>query len=204
MKTKFCGITNIDDYKFITQKKVDYTGFIFYKKSPRYISPQKAEEIFIENQTNKRVGVFVNETIENIIKISKIAKLDIIQLHGDESPEFCNSLPIEYWKVFRIKSLQTIEKFKLYNCKTILIDTYSTTDFGGTGKTINIDLTLLAINEAQKLGKNLILAGGICSKNILEIKNLPIFGVDINSGVEDQAGVKNHKKVSDILELINA
>ena len=202
MNIKFCGITKQEDYKYITENGADYTGFIFFKKSPRNIEPEDAAKISVEGSTNKRVGVFVNESKENIQNIAKIAKLDIIQLHGDETPEFCDSLGLEYWKVFRVKDLETIAKFKEYSCDTILIDTYSKVDYGGTGKVIDLELTKAAILEVTKLGKKLILAGGISPENVSALKELDIFAVDVNSGVEIEPGVKNLDKVKQVLHSI--
>jgi len=202
MKIKFCGITKQSDYEYIVNSGANYTGFIFFEKSKRYISPKDAGSIIVENSKNLRIGVFVNETSKNIKSIYKTANLDIVQLHGDETPEFCEELNLPYWKVFRVGNIKDIKKFRKYNCNTILIDTYSKDKYGGTGKVIDYDLIKLSIDKANILNKKIIVAGGISIDNINKITKLSPFAVDVNSGVEIEAGIKDLNKVSEIMNYI--
>lgn len=198
VKVKICGITNLEDALEAVAHGADALGFVFFKKSPRYISPSKAKAIikklppFIST-----VGVFVNEDKKNIEKIAAQTGINVIQLHGDERPQACRlSRPVI--KAFRVKSLECLEPLSKYKDKVtaFLLDTYTPEIFGGTGQIFNWDIAV----EAKQLGR-IILAGGLTPENIEQaIRWVHPYAVDVSSGVEAEKGKKDHKKMKLFIE----
>lgn len=198
VKVKICGITNLEDALEAVAHGADALGFVFFKKSPRYISPSKAKAIikklppFIST-----VGVFVNENKKNIEKIADQTGINIIQLHGDERPQACRLLrPVI--KAFRVKSLECLEPLSKYKDKVtaFLLDTYTPEIFGGTGQIFNWDIAV----EAKQLGK-IILAGGLTPENLEQaIRWVHPYAVDVSSGVEEEKGKKDHWKMKLFIE----
>jgi phosphoribosylanthranilate isomerase len=198
VKVKICGITNLDDAMAAADFGADALGFVFFKKSPRYISPANAKKIikrlppFIST-----VGVFVNENKNTIEKVVLQAGINIIQLHGDEPPKACN-LSRPAIKVIRVKSIDSLEIISKYKDKVsaFLLDTYTPEVFGGTGQIFNWDIAA----EAKKFGK-VILAGGLTPENIEKaVRLVHPYAVDVSSGVEAEKGKKNHKKMELFIE----
>lgn len=201
MKIKICGITRPEDALYISKLDVFALGFIFYKKSPRYIDPYKAKGI-IELLPNhiKKVGVFVNSTKDEMIEVKKISGIDLFQLHGEETPELCESLETPFIKAFRLKDYSNLEELKKYsnlkNIYAILVDSFSKDFYGGTGIKSNWSLA----KEAKKYG-NIILAGGISAENIKDaINEVNPFAFDLSSSIEIEAGVKDMKKIDEFFE----
>lgn len=198
VKVKICGITNLEDALEAVAHGADALGFVFFKKSPRYISPSKAKAIikklppFIST-----VGVFVNENKKNIEKIADQTGINIIQLHGDERPQACRLLrPVI--KAFRVKSLECLEPLSKYKDKVsaFLLDTYTPEIFGGTGQIFNWDIAV----EAKQLGR-IILAGGLTPENLEQaIRWVHPYAVDVSSGVEEEKGKKDHWKMKLFIE----
>jgi phosphoribosylanthranilate isomerase len=202
VKVKICGITNYDDAAMAASLGADALGFIFAQASPRKIEPAIASEImkrlppFI-----KSVGVFVNEYIDKIRDITNYCGLDIIQLHGDETPEMCESLMPRTIKAIRVKDDADISQTGEYKgkVKALLLDTYSEKAAGGTGKPFNWDEAL----EIKTLCIPVILAGGLTPSNIEEaIKKIKPYGVDINSGIEKSPGIKDHELMKELFQNI--
>jgi phosphoribosylanthranilate isomerase len=201
VKVKICGITNLEDTLKIAKLKPDALGFVFYKKSPRYVSVAKALQIIWHLPRKiKKVGVFVNEKENNIKDIASSLKLDILQFHGDESPEFCKRF--KNYKV--LKSIRIKDKFSLKNIKRnpvwgILFDTYNKNLFGGTGKKFNWDL----IRDIKLDNKKIFLSGGLNVKNVKSaIKVLKPDWVDVSSSVEIRPGKKDINKVKKFIEIV--
>ncbi|MCD6353837.1 MAG: phosphoribosylanthranilate isomerase [Proteobacteria bacterium] len=193
---KICGMTNIDDAVNAAECGADALGFIFYRKSPRYIAPETAREIIDKLPYDVcKVGVFVNHGAEGIREIVEFCGLNLIQLHGDESPEYCRQFP----KSRLIKAIAArTPRLSEYPVSAILIDAYNPKLYGGTGKKSNWDL-------AVKIKKNhtLILSGGLNPGNIREaLKTVSPDAVDINSGVELSPGKKDPEKVKKIIEIV--
>lgn len=201
LKFKVCGLTKPDQIEELISLDVDFLGFIFYEKSPRYVlSSLTLEEIKAIKHVGK-VGVFVNESLEQIIEISEKANLNLIQLHGDESDDFITELrhklnaKIGIIKVFRIgKELENL-KFKIQNLKSevdyFLFDTDSKS-FGGTGNSFDWQI----LNNIE-INKPYFLSGGISDENFEDIKFLKQqpFSLDINSKFELEPGNKDVKKI---------
>lgn len=201
VKVKICGITRLKDANIAIENGVDALGFIFYNKSKRYIEPQKAKEI-IKNIPPfvSKVGVFVNENINDIKRVARELKLDILQLHGEESVEYLKELEKEFTviKAFRIKDKSELEKIKKYNIKWFLLDAYSAKEYGGTGEEFNWEIA----KKAKSYGR-VILAGGLKKDNIkLAIDEVNPYGVDISSGVELDKGIKDKDKIVEIMKVI--
>jgi len=203
-KVKICGITNYKDAKICIDAGADALGFVFYKNSKRYITPIKAKEIIKKIPPFiSKVGVFVNENFENIIEIANLIKIDYIQLHGYETPEFCKKISNYYpvIKAILIKDENDLKQFKIYKkYVNFLLDT-KTESFGGSGKSFNWNLIL---NYKEKIG-NFILSGGLNKDNIVDaIKLLNPYAVDISSGVEKSAGKKDKRKVEEFISIVKS
>ncbi|WP_226064934.1 phosphoribosylanthranilate isomerase [Kaistella polysaccharea] len=200
-KLKVCGLTKLDQIEELVSLKADFLGFIFYEKSPRYVLDSLDLEEIKAIKHSGKVGVFVNESLEQIIEISEKAGLNFIQLHGDESDEFISEVreqlnpEIKIIKVFRIGTELENLKFKIQNLKSevdyFLFDTDSKA-FGGTGKSFDWQV----LNELE-ITKPYFLSGGISEENIENInllKQKP-FALDINSKFEIEPGNKNIAKI---------
>ena len=210
LKVKFCGITNYDDAKHALDLGVEYLGFNFYKKSKRYINPIEAKLITRRlPATISLVGVFVNSEKNEIDTIAKEVSLDTIQLHGDEDLDFWKSWnELKIIKALRI-SPDTEKGHTKKDCENfikvsdyILLDKYSSKEFGGTGKEIEESLL-------EKLGENILsksfLSGGLTPENIAsKIKKFTPFGVDIASGIEKDSNPrkKDLEKMKNFLKAI--
>ena len=201
VKVKICGMTNLKDVKVAVDGGVDAVGFIFYKKSPRSVTMQAVREIVLELPPFvDSVGVFVNETAEQINKIADHCKLDRVQLHGDESPAFCKKIRRRVIKAIRVKDIQSLKKLSDYPVSSFLLDTFSEDQYGGTGKVFDWNLAY----PAKRYGP-IILAGGLTPNNVRQaIQRIQPYGVDVCSGVESQPGIKDHKKMQAFLKNVKA
>lgn len=198
---KICGITNLEDASLAVELGAAALGFIF-AASPRQITPQKARDIvktippFV-----KTVGVFVDEQPAAIKKMIHYCGLDLVQLHGNESPDLCNQLMPHAIKAFRIKDGACLKTGRLYfgKVRALLLDSYSKQKAGGTGKTFDWRLAI----EIKKLGIPVILAGGLDPSNIDQaIRTVKPYAVDINSGVEERPGKKNFSLMKALMEKV--
>ncbi|MHC4623520.1 MAG: phosphoribosylanthranilate isomerase [Planctomycetota bacterium] len=199
VKVKICGITNYEDAQASIDLGADLLGFNFYPKSPRYIGPARAMKIinklpgFIDI-----AGVFVNATLERIREAISMCQLNWVQLHGDESPEFCESfrsLNVKTMKALRVKDQSDIEKAEDYFTDAILLDAFDPEKYGGTGLTFDW-------NIVGHIGKRVFLAGGINPGNAARAIELGVYGIDICSGIEAAPGKKDHRKMKKLFENI--
>ena len=187
---KICGITSFEDAIATINSGADALGFVFYEKSPRYISTDKTKKIisklppFVE-----KVGLFVNETAENINAITKESGITLIQLHFDVSDAFCEQLNLPYIKVIRAQSAEDIKKSP---DEYRLVDAYCEA-FGGAGKRLNLEW--FKDVDCSKI----ILAGGLNPENVKECLPYSFYGLDVSSGVEVSKGVKDSAKVSNFI-----
>lgn len=199
MRIKICGITNIEDAEICTELGADALGFIFYKKSKRYIDPYKVKSIIsmLPPFINK-VGVFVNEEANIINTIAKDLKLSSIQLHGDESAEIINYIDYPVIKAFRVDENFDYKRLNQYKDSYLLLDTFHQHEYGGTGEKFNWD----AIPE--KIKGKIILAGGVSVNNLEFIYNkIRPYAVDISSSIELEPGKKDHDKVKKLFKKYN-
>ncbi len=204
VKIKVCGITNLEDAQLAVDLGVDYLGFNFYPESPRYILPQKALEIIKSLPSSiKKVGVFVNERLERIKEIKEECSLDLIQIHGGESLDFCKELKermnSHLIKALRIKGEKDKKVIKEY-CPIIdflLLDGYQKGLFGGTGRTFPWEIA----KEIKEFGIPFFLSGGLNPENVQEaIQEVKPFGVDTASGIEEKPGKKSRTKMREFVE----
>ncbi|HCY76261.1 MAG TPA: phosphoribosylanthranilate isomerase [Ignavibacteriales bacterium] len=193
VKVKICGITNFEDALLCEELGADALGFIFYDKSERYIDPQLAKDIIKRLLPfTIKVGVFVNVSTEKINSISKSIGLNIVQLHGDEPQNVLSEIDLPVIKAFRIKQDFEFNIFNQFTNCSFLLDTYSDSIFGGTGKTF--DWNLIPEHYRNKI----ILSGGVSSSNIQEIiSKIKPYAVDVSSSLEEYPGKKSAIKVID-------
>lgn len=186
MKVKICGITSLKDAYEAINAGADALGFVFYEKSPRYITSETAHEIirqlppFVE-----KVALFVNVTPEVINKICKQTGATLAQLHFDVDDTFTKALEIPYLHVVRAQSRNDITK---YSDEYRLVDAYCEA-YGGAGKRLNLEWF-----EDVDCSK-IILAGGLSAQNVQETKKYGFYGVDVSSSVEAEKGIKDKTKV---------
>ena len=201
VKVKVCGMTSLKDALVAVEEGADAVGFIFYKKSPRSVTMKIVREIVLELPPFvDTVGVFVDESAVQINKIADYCNLDIIQLHGDESPTFCKRIRRKVIKAFRINDIQSVKKISCFQVSGFLLDTFSENLHGGTGKVFDWNLVL----PAKKFGP-VIMAGGLTPNNVQQaVRQVRPYGVDVCSGVESEPGIKDHKKVRAFLKNAKA
>jgi phosphoribosylanthranilate isomerase len=195
-RVKICGITNVGDALIAAEYGADALGFVFYKGSPRYISPDEARKIVLDLPPFvTTVGVFVDERPEEVERIMDYAAIDLLQFHGQEPPEAC-IIDRRVIKAIRIKDLTDLEPLKYYRVSAFLLDTYAPQSFGGTGQVFNWDVAA----DAKQFGK-IILAGGLTPDNVeAAIRRVRPYAVDVSSGVEEQKGRKDHRKLRLFIE----
>jgi phosphoribosylanthranilate isomerase len=197
IKIKICGITKLEDALACVDYGADAIGFVF-AESPRKIDKFRCKEIisrlppFITT-----VGLFANQSREEVKDIIEFCPFDVFQFHGDELPEFCLNFNKRIIKAFRIFDQNDIKLLDNYNVSAYLLDSYDSKKLGGTGKTFNWGLIKGLKN------KRIILAGGLNPDNVCEAirKCLP-YGVDVSSGVETSPGIKDHKKIKKFIEAV--
>ena len=207
MKIKVCGNTIVSQVRELDKLAVDFAGFIFYKQSPRYMG-EKIVKKEIENLPAhlKKVGVFVNESRDQIMKIIDEYQLDAVQLHGDETPEFCKQISdhISVIKAFRIGANQIDIDWMLKEyvevCDFYLFDKQSRSVYGGSGE--KFDWNLL---QKATIGKNFFLSGGICENDVKMLQRFThryFYGIDINSCFEKSPGIKDIEKLKNFVNDI--
>jgi phosphoribosylanthranilate isomerase len=197
---KICGITNKEDALYAAGCGAAALGFIFYLPSPRYIKPEDARKIVsVLPDDLVKVGVFVNEKADEIKRVMEYCELDMIQLHGDESPDFCREFPsAQVIKAVELKNEVDFVYAKSYHVGSILVDSRQAGLYGGTGKKANWDLACRVKNKIP-----LILSGGLNEINVAEaLQIVAPAALDINSGVESDPGKKDHSKLARIFEII--
>jgi phosphoribosylanthranilate isomerase len=200
VRVKICGITRSDDACTAARLGADALGFNFFAKSPRYITPEAARQIIRKLPPFvSRVGVFVDETAEQIRETIRISGIDTIQLHGNESPEFCREFGIPVIKALGVKGDSDLALLDAYEVSGFLLDTWHQSMHGGTGQTFD---WRIARRASEKYG-NVILAGGLGPTNLDEaLGAVNPFAVDLNSGVEIMPGVKNPHKMRDAIRIV--
>ena len=207
-KVKMCGISKVETIPAIIDAKPDYMGLVF-APSKRQVTVEQAKTLVEElhkqyavrynSETIKTVGVFVNETIENLLKIAEEVKLDVIQLHGDEDESFIQILKeqsnVEVWKAVQVRSAADAEKWIDSSADMLLFDAYHKDERGGTGEVFDWS----ALDEFER---PFMLAGGIDSTNVARaIRTVRPYGLDISSGIETN-GVKDDEKIKAFTNIV--
>ncbi len=201
VRVKICGITNLEDALASLFFGADAVGFVFYKKSPRYISPAKAARILrILPDKIIRVGVFVNEKEKVVKKIAQLCGLNMLQFHGEESPAYCRRFKgYKVIKAFRVAKSIDLDALSRYKTFAYLFDTYSKHSSGGTGKKFNWNL----LKQAVKIKKPVFLSGGLTCSNVQRgVKLLKPGWVDASSALELKPGKKDHKKIRKFIQAV--
>ena len=200
---KICGITNLPDALAAVEAGADALGFNFYPSSPRYIAPQNAREIVGHLPDGiLKVGVFVNEkSPESLRQIVNETGMGAVQLHGDESPEYCRALTEQYI----IKALAVGNNFNEqqaldYDVRAIMLDAKSPRLHGGTGRVIDWSIA----QKVSRLVPRLFLAGGLSPDNVQQaIASVNPYAVDACSALEDVPGKKNHKLLRAFIKSVH-
>ena len=207
-KVKMCGISKVETIPAIVDAKPDYMGLVF-APSKRQVTVEQAKTLVEElhkqyavrynSKTIKTVGVFVNETIENLLKIAEEVKLDVIQLHGDEDESFIQILKeqsnVEVWKAVQVRSAADAEKWIDSSADMLLFDAYHKDERGGTGEVFDW-------SSLDEFERPFMLAGGIDSTNVARaIRTVRPYGLDISSGIETN-GVKDDEKIKAFTNIV--
>lgn len=203
VKTKICGITNAADARRAVEAGAEFLGFNFYEKSPRYIRPATAKRIARGLPKRvKRVGVFVNESEENVVAIARQVGLNFVQLHGEEAPAFIARVRrrVQVIKAVRVRpGFRAVELKKYRNAAAILLDGFDPVKHGGTGKTFDWSVARRAARRQR-----IFLAGGLTAENIGNaIRSVKPFAVDVCSGVESRPGKKDAAKLKALMNAMH-
>ena len=216
-KVKMCGISKVETIPAVVEAKPDYMGLVF-APSKRQVTVDQAKTLVKElhrgyaqkygsdtehdkNDTIKTVGVFVNETVDNLITIANEANLDAVQLHGDEDEAFIQSLKertnVEVWKAIQIRSAADVEKWIDSSADMLLFDAYHKDERGGTGEVFDW-------SSLDTFERPFMLAGGIDSTNVARaIRTVRPYGIDISSGIETN-GVKDDEKITAFTKIVKS
>jgi phosphoribosylanthranilate isomerase len=199
-KIKICGISNLLILKELIALEVDYVGFIFFTKSPRNVSNDFLESLKeIDFKSTRPVCVFVNPKEEEVYQTSSYLTDPILQFHGDESDEFCESFGLDYWKAIRVKNETDLDLIDLYpSASAILLENHVPGTYGGTGESFDWNI----LDNSAELANNIVLSGGINSENVHNAITTNSWCIDLNSGVESEKGVKDIKLIKNILNII--
>ena len=192
MKVKICGITSLEDALMAVEAGADALGFVFFDKSPRHMEPERAARIIAGLPPFVQVvGLFVNAELDFVNATADSCGLDIVQLHGDESPAYCQLVRRRVMKAFRVRGMESLVPMKDYSVAAFLLDAYSPNAYGGTGACFDWDCAV-----AAKAGGRIILAGGLDPDNVASaVSKVAPYGVDVSSGVELSPGRKDPEKV---------
>ena len=200
IRIKICGITREEDALTAAWLGVDALGFIFVRKSPRYIEPVQAAKIIAALPPYiSRVGVFADEDADSIIRIAREVQLDSLQLHGSETPEFCEALPYPVVKSLGLRPDFDYAVLDQYKVAGFLLDSWNKGLQGGSGVAGDWGLARRITDRCR----GVILAGGLGPSNLAQaLEAVQPYGVDLNSGIEIMPGVKNPHKIRDAVRII--
>ena len=192
-KVKICGITRMEDALAAAAAGADALGFMFYEASPRRVAYEVAAGIIRELPPFlARVGVFVNPSLDEVRRAIEECRIDTLQFHGEETPEFCAQFGLRVIKAFRVRDAESLSALPAYVGATCLLDSFVPGQHGGTGATFNWELAA----QTVQVGRRVLLAGGLTPENAAEaVRRVRPYGLDVSSGVEAKPGVKDAAKV---------
>jgi phosphoribosylanthranilate isomerase len=202
VRVKICGICSLEDAIAAIDAGADALGFMFYEGSSRNISLESAAKIISKLPPFvTRTGVFVNASDEVIQTAATRLPLDVVQLHGDETPEQCARCTIQVVKAFRIENESSLKRLAAYKTSAWLLDSFAKGQPGGTGVTFNWALAKLASGH----GTPIMLAGGLTPENVAEaVRRTDPYAVDVSSGVESAPGKKDAAKMSAFIAAVRS
>jgi phosphoribosylanthranilate isomerase len=202
VKIKICGITNVEDAQVAVAAGADLLGFVFAEESPRCVSVEQAATIARVAPANiVRVGLFVNAPEELVMHAMNACGLQLLQFHGEETPDYCRQFGAMSMKAFRVKGPETIQALAEFPTDAWLLDTFVPGQRGGTGHSFNWNLAV----EAVQLGRPVFLAGGLTPENVAAaVRTVQPYGVDVSSGVEASPGRKDPVKVRQFIDAAKA
>ncbi len=205
-KVKICGLTSLHDARFVSGAQVHYMGFIFFEESPRYIEPAEAGAIINWIEGPECVGVFVNQPLDDVNMIARQTGVDLVQLHGTESPDYCRLVEKPVIKVIHVEpeggdpDLQQAVEPYLDVVDFLMFDTRIKGKWGGTGRTFDWSLLKKISGE-----KPFFLSGGINAHNVRKAcKQINPYAVDLSSSLESEPGRKDFDKVEAFIEEMRA
>ncbi|EKT4458765.1 phosphoribosylanthranilate isomerase [Pseudomonas putida] len=200
VRSKICGITRIEDALAAAEAGADAIGFVFYAKSPRAVDVRQARAIIAELPPFvTTVGLFVNASRCELNEILEVVPLDLLQFHGDETPQDCEGYHRPWIKALRVRPGDDLEAAcRLYaGARGILLDTYVPGVPGGTGEAFDWSLV------PARLGKPIILAGGLSADNVGQaIAQVKPYAVDVSGGVEQAKGIKDAAKIEAFMKAV--
>jgi phosphoribosylanthranilate isomerase len=211
---KICGITNVEDALAASEAGADMLGFNFYKRSPRFIEPAAAREIVDAlraipggmREPPMMIGVFVNESIEQVVQVADDVSLNGIQLHGDETTDYCRRLREASPRRFVIKALashsaQILEQARNYSTEALLLDGFDSRLRGGTGRLANWNMARKIVAKSSRV----FLAGGLSPENVAEaIATVQPYAVDACSSLESSPGRKSAQRMKEFVDSVRA
>ncbi len=205
VQVKICGITNAADAFAAIDCGADAIGLNLYPGSKRYIDVEKARDWIAKLPLDIcKVAVLVGPTFENAIRVSQLGFVDVLQLHGQESPEFCRRLAekgVRFAKALPVTNESSLLNVPSYHTKTLVLDTATSAKFGGTGRTFPWRLARRFVESHPEL--NVVLAGGLTPENVAHaIAEARPSGVDVTSGVESSVGCKDHGRLRAFVEAV--
>lgn len=196
-RVKICGFTTAEQAAHAAYAGADAIGLVFYPPSPRHVSIEMAQEIIAALPAfTSVVALFVDATEQEIRKVTKQVSIDLLQFHGNESPEACRLYNLPYMKAIRMQAETDIKALSLdyHDASALLLDAYHPQTKGGTGEKFDWDLI------PQDCALPIVLAGGLDKNNAADaIHSVQPFALDVSSGVESSKGIKNNNKVSEFL-----
>ena len=200
VKIKICGITSVADALTVSKSGADAIGLVFYPKSSRYLSIEQAVDICVALPPFiSVVGLFLDASEREVNQVLAQVPLDILQFHGNESPEYCVNFSRPYIKAVGMLGLDDFDAYanQYSSCKAFLVDSHETGAAGGTGKTF--DWKTLPVDYP----KPIILAGGLNPDNIARaIQSTTVYAMDLSSGVETEAGIKSKAKITALMQEV--
>jgi phosphoribosylanthranilate isomerase len=195
-RVKICGITAQEDARAAVDAGADALGFVFAAGSPRTVAAERAAEIvsalppFVWT-----VGVFVDQPLEEVLRIAAGVRLQAVQLHGNESAAYGRQIPWPVIRAIRVRNAESLQLIGAYPARAFLLDAYVEGQPGGTGKSIAWDLAAGVTGKAP-----IILSGGLRSETVADaVRRVRPFGVDVSSGVERAPGRKDHRKLKEFI-----
>ena len=198
-RVKICGITSAEDALAAVEAGADALGFVFVPGTPRLVHPETAERIvaglppFVT-----AVGVFVDQPLEEVLRIAARCNLQAVQLHGDEPEAFSRRIPLKVIKAVRVREAPDLRPIGTYPAHAFLLDAFVEGQAGGTGTPISWDLAVQAKGHAP-----IILSGGLRPETVgLAVRRVRPYGVDVSSGVEMRPGRKDHQKVREFIAAV--